>query len=133
LQKKSWHKNLEIGFKKVSKEGLDFSLTCDKINFFGKVYQKSPTIILLKAKLEGELEHKCDRCAEDISLTVNEQIEMLISDGIYKATKVDELTDQDTLAVVEIYDGLINFDEILQSEIELYKSDYHYCTTCKSQ
>jgi uncharacterized metal-binding protein YceD (DUF177 family) len=124
---------LEIAFKKVNKEGFDFSLTCGKINFFGKVYQKSPILVLLKAKLEGELEHKCDRCAEDICLIVDEQIEMLISDGAYKTTKTDKFIIQDTLAVIEVYDGLINFNEILQSEIELYKSDYHYCTTCESQ
>ncbi|MDR1284666.1 MAG: hypothetical protein LBJ88_00525 [Campylobacteraceae bacterium] len=124
---------MEIAFKKVTKEGLDFSLTCDKINFFGKVYQKSPTLVLLKAKIDGELEHRCDRCAEDICLIIGEQIEMLISDGTYKTTKTDKCVTQDALAVIEIYDGLINFNEILQSEIESYKSDYHYCVTCKSQ
>ncbi|MDR3177630.1 MAG: DUF177 domain-containing protein [Campylobacteraceae bacterium] len=122
-----------IAFKKVNKDGLDFSLKRDTISFFGKVYQKSPTIALLEAKLEGELEHKCDRCAEDIRLRVDEKVEMLISDGIYKTTEIDEFAREDVLAVVEIYDGLIDFNEILQSEIELYKSDYHYCATCKSQ
>ncbi|MDR0579143.1 MAG: DUF177 domain-containing protein [Campylobacteraceae bacterium] len=124
---------MEIAFKKVSKEGLDFSLKHDTISFFGKLYQKSPMIVLLKGKIEGELEHRCDRCAEDIRLRVDEKIEMLISDGIYKTTEVDGFVNENNLAVVEIFDGLINFDEILQSEIELYKSDYHYCITCKSQ
>ncbi|MDR0408318.1 MAG: DNA-binding protein [Campylobacteraceae bacterium] len=124
---------MEIAFKKVSKEGLDFSLARNKINFFGKIYQKSPTLALLEGKLEGELEHRCDRCAEDICLIVDEQVEMLISDGVYKTTKIDKQISQDTLAIVEIYDGLINFDGILQSEIESYKSDYHYCAICESQ
>jgi uncharacterized metal-binding protein YceD (DUF177 family) len=122
---------LEIAFKKTTKEGFDFSISSNKINFFGKIYQKSPTIVLLKAKLQGELEYKCDRCAKDIYLNVDENIEMLISDGIYKVA--DEFINRDDLAVVEVYNGFINFDEILQSEIELYKSDYHYCDTCKSQ
>ncbi|MDR2341485.1 MAG: DUF177 domain-containing protein [Campylobacteraceae bacterium] len=124
---------MEIAFKKVSKEGLDFSLKYDTISFFGKVYQKFQTIVLLKGKIEGELEHRCDRCAEDIRLRIDEKIEMLISDGIYKMTEIDGFANEDNLAIIEIYDGLINFDEILQSEIELYKSDYHYCITCKSQ
>lgn len=120
-------------FKKVSKEGVDFSLKYDKINFFGKVYQKSTTIVFLEAKIEGELEHKCDRCAESICLKVDEKIEMLISDGIYKTAEINKTVNQNDLAIMEVYNGFINFDEILQSEIESYKSDYHYCTICESQ
>jgi uncharacterized metal-binding protein YceD (DUF177 family) len=117
---------LELAFRKVAKEGSDFSFKNENVRFFGKVFLKSSNKVFLKAKLEGEIEHICDRCAEDITLQINEPIEIIISDGIYKGETGD-------LDVVETEGGVVNFDEILESEIESYKSDYHYCDKCKSQ
>jgi uncharacterized metal-binding protein YceD (DUF177 family) len=116
---------LEIAFKKIAKEGSDFALKQEKIDFFGRVSLLSQTMVSLKAKIEGEIEHNCDRCGEDIVLKLDESVEIIISDGIYKG-------ETDVLDVVEIHDGLISFDDILQSEVEAYKSDYHYCDRCNN-
>lgn len=117
---------MELAFRKVAKEGSDFSLKSENVHFFGKVFLKSSNKVFLKAKLEGEAEHICDRCGEDIALKINEPVELIISDGIYQG----ELSELD---VVETEGGVVNFDEILESEIQSYKSDYHYCDKCKSQ
>ena len=45
--------------------------------------------------------------------------------GIYK-DKDDELSN-----TIEFYNGQIDTDEILISELEAYKSDYFYCDKCK--
>jgi uncharacterized metal-binding protein YceD (DUF177 family) len=116
---------LEIAFKKAAKESLNFELVKEDMRFFGKVSRKSDKLILLKADLIGQISHTCDRCGRDLKIEINEPLEILISDGIYKGV-IDEMD------VIEFYDGFIDFDEILQSEIESVKSDYHYCAKCKN-
>jgi uncharacterized metal-binding protein YceD (DUF177 family) len=116
---------LEIAFRKIAKEALDFELTKENIKLFGKVFRKSSNLVLLKADLVGQLGHICDRCGKDLNVEINEPLEILLSDGIYK----DEM---DKIDVVEFYGGAIDFDEILQSEIESIKSGYHYCDICKN-
>ncbi|MFV0481708.1 MAG: DNA-binding protein [Campylobacteraceae bacterium] len=114
---------MQIAFKKVVKEGLDFSLHVKETKFFGKVYPKRDSLVLCQGDIKGEVSHICDRCGKDMVLDVNEKVEILISDGIYEG-------DTDEFDVVEFYDGLIDFDELLNSEIEAIKSDYHYCENC---
>lgn len=116
---------MEIAFKKIAKEALSFELLSENIKLSGKVFRKSSDLVLLKADLVGQMDHTCDRCGEELSLEINEPLEILLSDGIYKG-------EIDNLDVVEFYDGVINFNEILQSEIESIKSGYHYCGKCKN-
>ncbi|MDR1614208.1 MAG: hypothetical protein LBS26_01425 [Campylobacteraceae bacterium] len=116
---------MEIAFRKIAKEALDFELVKERVKFFGKVFRKSSDLVLLKADLIGEISHVCDRCGEDLKLEINEPLEILLSNGVYNG-EIDEID------VVEFYDGYIYFDEILQSEIESIKSGYHYCNKCKN-
>jgi len=67
----------------------------------------------------------CDICAEEFKLTVDEDIEFFISDGLYEDDGSIELD------VVESFDANADIDELLHSEIELIKNDYHSCDNCK--
>ncbi|MDR0761626.1 MAG: hypothetical protein LBF13_01100 [Campylobacteraceae bacterium] len=116
---------MEIAFRKITKEALSFELSSENIKFLGKVFRKSSDLVLLKADLLGQIGHTCDRCGEELNLDINEPLEMLLSDGIYKG-------EIDNLDIVEFYGGVIDFNEILQSEIESIKSSYHYCNKCKN-
>jgi uncharacterized metal-binding protein YceD (DUF177 family) len=115
---------LEIAFRKIPKEGASFALESDGARFEGKIVLKSPVLAAMSAKISGEIPHQCDRCGDEIALKIDENVDIMISDGIYKG-------DPQELDVVEMADGLINLDEILQSEIEAYKSDYFYCDKCR--
>ncbi len=46
----------------------------------------------------------------------------LLSDGIFNKESED--------LVIEIDNGIIDFDEIIQNEIASVQSDYHFCTEC---
>ena len=35
--------------------------------------------------------------------------------------------------VIEFFDGKIDFDEVIQSEVESFKSGYFYCDECSKQ
>ena len=116
---------MEIAFRKIAKEALNFEQLNENIKLSGEVFRKSSDLVLLKANLVGQISHVCDRCGEELNLEINEPLEILLSDGIYKG-------EIDNLDVVEFYGGVIDFNEILQSEVESVKSGYHYCGKCKN-
>jgi len=118
---------MKINLRKVTKTPLDFDVKSNTMTFKGYLEYYSGKLILLRANLTGSLEKSCDTCAEDFNLSVDEKIEFFISDGIYEGdTSID-------LDVVESFDGNVDVDELLNSEIELIKSDYHSCDNCKSE
>ena len=116
---------MKFTLRKVTKTPLDFEVKSDEITFKGYLEYHSGKLILLKADLTGSLEKPCDVCAEEFTLSVDEKIEFFISDGIYESDENVELD------VVESLDGNADIDELLNSEIELIKSDYHSCEECK--
>ncbi|ADN08562.1 hypothetical protein [Sulfurimonas autotrophica] len=117
---------MRIVLRKVTKTPLDFEVVSNEIAFKGYLEYHSAKLILLKAKISGTLEKSCDICAEDFDLMVNEDIEFFINDGIF------EDDDSTLLDVVESLDGNVDIEELLRSEIELIKSDYHSCNNCRA-
>jgi len=118
---------LIITLRKVTKTPLDFEVESGEITFKGYLEYYGGKLILLKATLSGLLKKNCDTCAEEFKMPVNEEIEFFISEGIYE-------DDNDTnLDVVESLDGIVDIQELLNSEIELIKSDYHSCKNCKNE
>ena len=75
--------------------------------------------------MNGSVSTACDICAEDCIIEVDEEVEFFISDGIFDDNDAVELD------VIESFDGNADLEEILNSEIELIKSDYHSCINCK--
>ncbi len=116
---------MKVVLRKITKTPLDFEVKSDEIIFKGYLEYHSGKLILLKAKLKGLLTESCDICAEEFELSVDEDVEFFISDGIYED---DNNIDLD---VVESLDESVNIEELLASEIELIKSDYHSCENCK--
>jgi hypothetical protein len=112
---------MRIEFRKVGKDANFFELKDEKLTFSGSFRRVSNSIVRLDYKLNGELLHSCDACAEDFWLKICEESSLEVSNGRY---------DGDDIDVVETFDGFINFDEIFQSEVESIKSDYHYCRDC---
>ena len=81
---------------------------------------------MLEADLKGSVETECNICGEEFELPLDEKIKFFISDGLYKD---DASIDLD---VVESFDSFADIDELLNSEIELIKSDYNSCKNCKN-
>jgi hypothetical protein len=117
---------MKVMLRKVTKTPLDFEQSLDKITFKGYLEYHSGKLILLKARLFGTIPRECDVCAEAFELEVDEDVEFFISDGLYKKDENNGEID-----VVESFDGFADIDEILRSEIELIKNDYHSCGSCK--
>ena len=116
---------MKVVLRKVNTTPLDFEIKSDKITFKGYLQYDSGKLILLKAKLSGKLDADCDVCADKFELELDEDIEFFISDGIY------EKHEESLLDVVEVLNSTADLQEIMNSEIELIKSDYLICENCK--
>ncbi|MBL4730549.1 MAG: hypothetical protein JKY28_04140 [Sulfurimonas sp.] len=117
---------MRVVLRKVTKTPLDFSVKSDEMTFKGCLEYHGGKLILLKADLNGAVNTECSRCGEIFKLDVNEKVEFFISDGLYN----DE--DNIDIDVVESLNSIADLDELLSSEIELIKSDYHSCKDCRS-
>lgn len=117
---------MKIGFTKIGKEPLPFEVSKEEVIFSGTLVKFSRSLIELEAKITGKLEIPCDICAEDFKNSVNESVKFHIADGIYK----DDDSEYD---IVEIENSIVDLNEILESEVELYKSNYFYCENCQNK
>ena len=115
---------MKVTLRKVTKTPLDFDVKSDEITFKGYLEYHSGKLILLKADLTGLTDTECSRCGEDFKLSLNEKVEFFISDGLYDGDNID-------IDVVESFNSLADIEELLNSEIELIKSDYYSCKNCK--
>ena len=118
---------MKVVLRRINKTPLDFDIKSNEITFKGYLQYHSGKLILLKADLNGSTNTECSSCGENFKLPLDEKIEFFISDGLYND---DSNIDID---VVESFDSLANLDELLNSEIELIKSDYHSCNDCKQE
>ncbi|MDQ1268031.1 MAG: hypothetical protein QG560_674 [Campylobacterota bacterium] len=116
---------MKVSLKKVTKTPLDFEVKSKEITFKGYLQYDADKLILLKAELRGKIDADCDICADEFKLDVDEEVEFFISDGIYEKSE-DSLLD-----VVEALDSVADLEELMNSEIELIKSDYISCPNCK--
>lgn len=115
---------MKVILRRVTKTPLDFDVKSNEITFKGYLQYHGGKLILLKANLQGTILKDCDVCAEEFTIPLDEKIEIFICDGMYK----DD--DGINLDVIESFDGEVEIEELLNSEVELIKSDYHSCNEC---
>jgi uncharacterized metal-binding protein YceD (DUF177 family) len=115
-----------IPFKHLSSTPLDFEVCVDKTFFKGTLTHKKGKIGQLNGTITGTISLPCDICADDIEKTLNEEVSFYISDGIVSEN-------EDDLDIVEITTPMINIEELLNSELELIRSDYFCCPKCESK
>jgi uncharacterized metal-binding protein YceD (DUF177 family) len=111
-----------IDFKKVPFTKSDFESSFDGLTLKGEFNRENPTLVKIDAHLKGSIKVDCYRCATEFNLDIDEDLELFISDGVYKS--------EDSLDIIEVEDSKIDFDKIIASEIESIKSDYHSCGNC---
>ncbi|MDA3946454.1 MAG: hypothetical protein PF439_07225 [Helicobacteraceae bacterium] len=116
---------MNIPFRRITKVPTEFKISADGVVLKGDVVFQERNLALLQGQLSGEITLTCDICAEDFATMLNEKIELLISNGVYKGFN-------ENFDVVEIQETL-DLDELLHSEIELIRNDYHSCDNCKKQ
>ena len=115
---------MKIEFRKVPQAPKEFTSELDSVKIEGTFCKISPSLVKIDGALTGETTVQCARCGEDDTVNLDEKLDFLISDGIYKSDlENDEL-------VIEIDDHYIDFEEIIQSEVSSISSEYHVCANC---
>ena len=114
---------MKIEFKKVPQINKELICEFNSVKIEGTFCRITASLVKIEALLEGNTEIDCCRCGITEIIEVKEELNLLLSDGIYKGSEEEYL-------VIEIENSLIDFDEIIQSEVNSIKSDYLYCKDC---
>jgi uncharacterized metal-binding protein YceD (DUF177 family) len=116
-----------IEFRKIPQVKTEFELKSDEAILRGTFTKINSRLVDIQAQLKGSTTVVCNRCTKEFSIDIDQEVELKVSDGIYNEddNELDEL-------IYETFDSKIDFNEILNSEIEAIRSDYHNCSDCKS-
>lgn len=121
---------MQIQTRKITSTPKAFEVCADGLCLAGEIYAKERGLFCIDARLQGELELICDRSGEPFMQAIDEMLVLYISDGFWdtqsQRSGAFDTGALDALDVIECFDGLIDLDSILQSEIESIKLDYHY-------
>ncbi|MCK9161718.1 MAG: hypothetical protein GX118_07025 [Arcobacter butzleri] len=116
---------MKIEFKKVPFDSKNFQINdINLVKIEGTFCKITQELVKITTNISGSLDTLCSRCGKDMLVDLDENIEFLVSDGIYKGDNLEELD------VIESFDNSVDFDEILKSELESIRSDYHICDEC---
>jgi hypothetical protein len=115
-----------IPFKHINSIPLEFDVVVGNAFFKGTLVHKKGRIAQLNGTITGSISIPCDLCAEMVEKALNEELFFYLSDGIVSEN-------DDELDIVEITTPMINMEELLNSELELIKSDYYCCPQCEGK
>ena len=114
---------MKIEFRKVPQINKELEFNYNSVKIEGTFCRISQSLVKIDAVLKGSTDIDCCRCVVTEEIEVDEELHLLLSDGIYK-------NDESEYLVIEVENSLIDFDEIIQSELNSIKSDYHLCDEC---
>lgn len=113
---------MNIPFRRIGSTPQEFEVTNGAATLKGTLVFKQRNLVLMNAHLEGKVSVPCDICAEQFDIMLDDEVDLLLSDGIYNGS-------DETFDVIEMNDN-IELDALLHSEIELVRNDYHSCENC---
>jgi len=115
---------MKLPFRKIGSTPQDFEVLSKDATFKGTLEHYQRGLIMLNGHINGALSVPCDLCAENFDTILDEELKFLLSDGIYNGHDED-------YDVVESLTGMIDINDILSSELESTRSDYHCCPECQ--
>ncbi|PAF54088.1 hypothetical protein BKH42_02425 [Helicobacter sp. 13S00482-2] len=114
---------MKIEMRKITQLPKSFCIVSDGIELRGQIYKKASKIFQIDAVLKGSIEVICDLSGDFFTKNFEQPLVLYISDGLWdiqsQSSKLDDFD------IIEFFDGFIDLDYILQSEIESIKMDYH--------
>jgi len=115
---------LRLDFKKIGTAPKSVKIEREGVRLEGELSRREGNLTDFKGKLSNNIEVQCSRCGQEFDLPVDEDVFLKFSDGLYRGS--DPEAD-----VIEFFDGKIDLDAVLNSEIESIRLDYHICPACK--
>lgn len=114
---------MKIEFKKVPQIKKELLTEFNSVKIEGTFCRIAQSLVKIDAVLKGNTKIDCCRCGITEVIEVEEELKLLLSDGIYKGNEEEYL-------VIEVENSLIDFDELIESELNSIKSDYYICNEC---
>ena len=119
---------MKIEFRKVPLNGTEFEINSNSVKFLGTFSKISSKLAKISANMNGDCDVDCCKCGQNITINIDENINFLVSDGNYEPNQHND----EEFVIIEAQDHILDFDDILHSEIESLKSEYYVCDTCKN-
>ena len=113
---------MRIQLRKIREQRSPFRIEKEGLVCCGEFWRTDRQRIGIEGRIEGRTLLTCDRCGETFEKEIEESFTLEASD---RPIKVEE-----SLDVVECFDGIVDFDEICASEIAAIRSEYHLCPAC---
>ena len=114
---------MKIEFRKVPQTTKELVVDYNSVKIEGTFCRISQSLVKIDAVLKGSTDIDCCRCGITEEIEVDEELHLLLSDGVYNK-------DESEYLVIEVENNLIDFDEIIESELNSIRSDYHICDDC---
>ena len=114
---------MKIEFRKAPQTTKELEIDYNSVKIEGTFCKISQSLVKVDAVLLGNTDIDCCRCGISEIIEVDEELHLLLSDGVYNK-------DESEYLVIEVENNLIDFDEIIESELNSIKSDYHICKDC---
>jgi len=113
---------MKILFDKVGSTPKAFEYQHGNVLISGTLTKKSHHSVDMKAHVSGEISLDCVRCGKSFDYNLDNDLDLIISDKVVET--------QDSLDIIEFLDGVINIEDIVDSEINSLMSEYNYCDDC---
>ena len=114
---------MKIEFRKAPQTSKELEIDYNSVKIEGTFCKISQSLVKVDAVLLGNTDIDFCRCGIAEVIEVDEELHLLLSDGVYNK-------DESEYLVIEVENNLIDFDEIIESELNSIKSDYHICKDC---
>ena len=113
---------MKIQFDKIGSSSKPFDIVVDGVGFQGTLQKSGYHRVSLHGRIKGDIALDCDRCGGGYLHSLKSQLKLSLSDQVRK--------DKEDLDIIEFLDGVIDITYILESEINVQKTSYHYCPEC---
>ncbi len=125
---------MKIEFRKItsSAKAIDVKLdsSCsdsllgdEHVSLVGEINRKYHNLIEFNGKMIGKLNLVCAKSGAEFTRDINECLVLYFSDGIWEMQS--QISSIDILDVIEFFEGFIDFNFVLESEIESIRLDYN--------
>ena len=117
---------MKIEFRKIPLQETEFEISSNSVKFLGTFSKISSKLAKIDSKIIGNYDVDCCKCGTTFDISIDSKVKFLLSDGIYSSESNDE-----ELVIIEVEDHFLDFNEVLHSELESLRSEYHVCDNCK--
>lgn len=119
---------MKIEFRKVPLQESEFKVSLNSVKFLGTFSKISSKLAKIDSKISGNYDVDCCKCGSSFVISLDEKVKFLLSDGIYSS----ENDNDEEFVIIEVEKHILDFDEILHSELESLNSEYHICEDCET-